>query len=254
MGIWYKQRGIHRNYTAVSAITAGTPVRLADGFTGIVDRDIAAGATDGVCVDGIIEGDANSSDTWNDGDPLVYKASTGKLIVRTLALDPLVDLYVGTAHGAKTSGQTVAKAVLNAPSPANGVLAQTVVYEFDCETGVDATAHTLIPAALNPNGLLLLGAYGIVSEVFGGASQDQGIVTIRDSDANALCTLTPSDAGADVLNDVIVGTFDLFSAATGDAAKVVAAGKGVQGIVTQATSGASAAGKMKVYVLFAPLK
>lgn len=254
MGVWFKQESQQQNYTAGSSIAGGTPVLLPDGRTGITNRDIASGATDGVCTSGIVEADANSGDTWNDGDPLVYKASTGKAIARTLALDPTADLYLGTAHGAKVSGQTTAKLVLNAHSPANGVVVQSVVYEFDCETGVDATAHTLIPAALNPNGLILLAAYGIVSEVFGGGTQDQGIVTIRDSDANAICTLTPSDAAADALNDVVVGTFDLFSAATGDVAKIVAAGKGVQGIVSQPTSGSAVAGKMKVYVLFIPLK
>lgn len=127
-----------------------------------------------------------------------------------------------------------------------------IVYEFDTETGVDATAHTLVPASQNPRGLLILGVFGRVTEVFGGASEDQGIVTVQDEDDTAIATLTPTNAGADALGDIIVG-YSAYAASTGAATKTVAAGKAVEGIVSQATSGAGAAGKMKVYVVAIPL-
>lgn len=127
-----------------------------------------------------------------------------------------------------------------------------IVYEFDTETGVDATAHTLIPASQNPRGLLILGVFGRVTEVFAGASEDQGIVTVQDEDDTAIATLTPTNAGADAVGDIIVG-YAAHAATTGAATKTVAAGKAVEGIVSQATSGAGAAGKMKVYIEAIPL-
>lgn len=253
MGLNFIQDGCNVDYTPSVAVTAGDPVRLADGRVGIAVRDIAANKLDAVRVKGIFEGAANSADTWNKGDTLVWDASAGKLVAKALALDGSADLVIGPAQAAKTNGQTTARAALNEGPRNSGVQIQQVVYEFDTETGVDAATHVLIPAEQNPYGLLLLGVYGIVTEVFGGASQDQGIVTVEDTDGTDICTLTPSDAAADVVNDVIVGTADLFSAATGDAAKVVPAGKGVRGVVTQVTAGAGAAGKMKVYCLFLPL-
>ncbi|MBI3464296.1 MAG: DUF2190 family protein [Planctomycetes bacterium] len=253
MGLNYRQQGETINYTPGSDVTAGTPIRLANGQAGVALSDIAANTLGALRVKGIFEGPANSSDTWNAGDPLVWDESADKIVKRALTLDGSADFYLGVSEEAKTNGQTTAKVRLNVPSPANGVVAQSVVYEFDTETGVDAATHVLIPASHNPNGLLLLAAYGIVTEVFAGASQDQGIVTVEDTDGTDLCTLTPSDTSADAVNDVIVGTADVFSATTADAAKIVAAGKGVQGVVSQATSGAGAAGKMKVYCLFMPL-
>ena len=253
MGLNYVQEGETLKYTPAVAVTAGTPIRLANGQVGVTLRDIAANALGDLRVKDIFEGPANSADTWNAGDPLVWDESADKIVKRTLTLDGAADFYLGPSVNAKTSGQTTARVRLNQPSPANGIAPQVAVYEFDAETGVDPAVHVLIPAEHNPNGLVLLAAYGIVTEVFGGATQDQGIVTVEDTDGTDLCTLTPTDVGADVVNDVIVGTFDLFSAATGDAAKIVAAGKGIRGVVTQATSGAGAAGKMKVYVLALPL-
>lgn len=127
-----------------------------------------------------------------------------------------------------------------------------IVYEFDCETGIDSATHILLPAAANAGGLVIVDGFAIVTEVFGGATEDQGIVTVTDTDANSLFTLTPSNLGADAINDVIVGT-SLPGAVTGDAAKVVAAGKGIEASVTQATSGSGAAGKMKVVLIVRPL-
>ena len=123
-----------------------------------------------------------------------------------------------------------------------------VVYEFDCQTGVDAATHILIPAALNPTGLVIQHGFAIVTEQFAGSSEDQGIVTVEDTDGTDLFTLTASDAGADALNDIIQG-YSAPAASTGAAAKVVAADKGVRGLVTQATSGGSPAGKMKVILV-----
>lgn len=129
---------------------------------------------------------------------------------------------------------------------------EPIVQEFDCETGVDTAAKTLLYASQNPTGLLIKEIYGRVTEVFGGASEDQGIITVRDTVPNTLATLTPSDAGADAAGDIIVG-YAAAAASTGAATKTVAPGVGIEAIVTQATSGAGAAGKAKVYIAFQPL-
>lgn len=247
----YISEGEVVKHTPSAAVTAGTPTLMPDGRIGVPPSDVAANTEGNFQVCGIVQGATNSSDTWNAGDKLAWDDSASVIVKANLA-QANADLVLGVATAAQANGDTTGRVYLNV-NPSGGVITQSAVYEFDCETGVDAAAHTLIPSELNPHGLLLLGAYGIVTEQFAGSSEDQGIVTIQDEDDTAICTLTASDSGADALNDVIVGTSDVFSATSGDAAKVVAANKDVEGIVSQATSGGSPAGKMKVYLLFMPL-
>lgn len=239
---------------AAGALTGGEVQQLSDARAAYVDglQAVAANDTYGLRARAIAKFAAASGTTFSKGDPVYWNSSTNLAVAPALTLDGSTIFYLGTCHKAKTSGQTVVEVDMNV-QPLLPAIPQPFVYEFDCETGVDASTHVLIPANYNKRGLLLLAAYALVTEVFGGASEDQGIVTIEDTDGTDLCTLTATDAGADAANDVIVGTSDVFSATTGDAAKVVAAGKGIRGVVTQATSGAGAAGKMKVYVLVMPL-
>ena len=122
--------------------------------------------------------------------------------------------------------------------------------EIDTETDTDD--HLLVPKFANPKGLLITAIFGRVTEVFGGGTEDQGIVTVYDEDDNSLATLTPSDAGADAVGDIIEGYF-LQEAATGAAHKSVAAGKFVDCKCTQAVTGTAAAGKMRVYIQAVPL-
>lgn len=253
MGLYFSQPGDDVDYTPAGALSAGDVVRMADGSVGVALRDVAAGVTTSLRKSGIFRGDAESADTWSAGDILAYDQSAGKLVKASLTLDGAGDKIIGPATRAKTNGQTEGYARLNGQPRNHGLQLQSITYEFDCENGKDTDEHVLIPAEQNPHGLLLLGAYGIVTEVFAGSSQDQGIVTIEDEDDGAICTLTPTDGAADVIGDVIVGTADVFSATTGDAAKFVPAGKAVQGFVSQVTAGGSPAGKIKVYLLFMPL-
>jgi predicted RecA/RadA family phage recombinase len=248
-----KQEGDAVYYTPSAAVVAGVPTRLPDGRVGIPPNAVAASVEGSFDVRGVFQGDTASAATWNAGDKLAWDASASQLVKAALTLDGDADLIIGTAGEAQVSGATTGTVLLNEGPRNYGLQVQQVVYEFDCETGVDSTAHVLIPSEQNPHGLLLLGAYAIVTEVFAGSTQDQGIVTIQDEDDTAICTLTASDAAADAVNDIIVGTSDIFGATSGDAAKVVAAGKDVEGIVSQATSGGTPAGKMKVFLLFMPL-
>jgi len=127
-----------------------------------------------------------------------------------------------------------------------------LVPELDCESGVDSVDHMLIPKWMNQHGLLILAVYGVITEVFAGASQDQGVVTVYDEDDNSIITITVADAGADVVGDVRLG-YNIFGATAGDAGKLVPAGKFVDCKVTQNTSGAGAAGKMRIHVIAKPL-
>lgn len=249
MSLYFSQVADDVDYTPGSAVTAGDPVRLPDGSIGVVNRTVASGVPTTVRKGGIFRGDANSGDTWSKGETLIYDASTGKLVKAALTLDGSADMVIGPAAVAKTSGQLEGFVELEGGPRNRGLVTQAVVFEFD---HADADAHVLIPASQNPFGLMLLGCYGIVTEQMAGSSQDQMIVTVEDTDGTDLCTLTASDSAADAVGDVIVGTADIFSATTGDAAKFVPAGKGVQGIVSQATAG-TPAGKIKVYALFLPI-
>lgn len=121
---------------------------------------------------------------------------------------------------------------------------------------VAANKALLIHPTENQNGLMVLTAFGLVTETFAGDTQDQGIVTLEDTDGSDICTFTPSDAGADAVNDVIAPSggvpLGVAAVATGALMVPVAAGKGVQGLVSQLTSGASEQGAMKVFVMAVP--
>ena len=123
---------------------------------------------------------------------------------------------------------------------------------------IDCTAANLallVHPTENQNGLYVHSAWGIVTEQFGGDTEDQGIVTLQDTAGTTLgITLTPSDAGADAVGDIVaaVANSTLANAATGSALVMVPAGKGVQAKVTQLASGTSAAGGMKVGLIAIP--
>jgi predicted RecA/RadA family phage recombinase len=245
--------------TAGASYSSGEVIRLADGRAGYVEGLTGAesGDTMGVRQCGVARLASASGTTFAIGAPVYWDASANQAVAPSATLDGSADFYVGVAAKAKTSGQTTVDVELNV-HPFSPDLVNRFVYEFDTEDGEDETSsvkneHVLIPAAANTRGLLILGVYGVITEAFGGASQDQGIVTVRDASNNTICTLTPTDGGADSVGDVIVGTSKLLGGSTGDAVKTVAAGEYVDAQVTQETSGSGKAGKVKVYVLAIPL-
>lgn len=106
--------------------------------------------------------------------------------------------------------------------------------------------ETLIAAVQNPTGMLIRQCFGIVSEQFGGGTQDQGIFTLKDTAGTTLgITLTPSDGGVDALLDVVQG-INCLNAATGSPLVYVPAKLGVNVHCTQITEGSSLGGKLKV--------
>jgi len=254
MGTYREQNTSDRvDFTPGSAVSGGTPTRIGGSILGTPDRDVAASQQDGFQLAGIRRADSASATVFAKGDTVYYNLTTGLAVVAALTFDPDVTVAVGVATKAKASGELFVQYLPSSPTDRYGAI-QPYIYEFDCDgANGDVLEHVLIPAWMNRHGLLILGVFGIVTEVFAGSSEDQGIITIEDEDDNAISTLTASNAAADAVNDVIVGTNDLYSATSGDAAKVVAAGKAVQGFVSQQTSGGTPAGKMKVYIRAIPL-
>lgn len=237
------------DYTPGAAVTAGDAVQLADGTVGVSPMDIAASDKGALEKNGVFKVDAASATTWSDGDEIWYDASAGQAVKKSNALDGDADFRLGVAVGAKASGVTYGYVRLNDARPPF----DPIVYEFDCDgDNGDTDTHVLVPAEMNPNGLLITGIYGIVTEAFAGSSEDQGVVTVEDTDGTDLTTITVADAGADTIGDVRLG-YKIDGATAGDAAKTVAAGKGVRGLVSTQTSGGTPAGKIKVYVTAIPL-
>jgi len=240
------QEGHSLDHTPASALTAGTVMQLADGTAAVPANDVEANALGSVHRCGVFKVAAATGTTWSDGDELWWDESAAKAVKKALTLDGSADFRLGIAVGAKASGPLFGYVRLNDHRPPF----TPIVFEFDCQTGVDTADHVLVPAEMNPNGLVITSIFALVTEVFAG-TEDQGIVTVSDEDDTALATLTPTDAGADAVGDIIEGFF-LHEAATGAAGVVVPAGKYIDAAVTQVTTGA-AAGKMKVYITAIPL-
>jgi len=114
----------------------------------------------------------------------------------------------------------------------------------------------------NGTGLIVDFCYALITTAMVGSSEDQGIITVRDTagSPNTICTLTPSDGGADAIGDFVPGDAvggaltvgGSAGAALGEAIVSVAAGLGIDAIVSQATAG-TPAGAMKVVLQASPI-
>lgn len=238
---------------AAAAYDPGEILQLPDGraAVNIGQKAVAIGDAYGLQTSGIFNIASASATTFSAGAEVYWDSSASVAVGASNDLDGSADFYLGYAVAAKTSGQLTVQVDLNA----GWQRLRPFVFEFDTETDTDT--HTLIPASMNPNGLQIMSVVGIVTEAFAGGTEDQGIVTIKDNatSPNTICTLTPSDEGADALQDVIQGASqaNAILSATGTLSVKVAAGKAVTGAVTQAVSGTGAAGKMRVHIIALPL-
>lgn len=244
----YYQLGESLDYTPSGAATAGEVLQLADGRAAVPSNDIAALAKGSLTIRGVFKVAALTGATWSDGALLYWDASASGAVVKTLALDGDTDFYIGRAVGAKTAGPLFGYVELNAPRP----VLDPIVYEFDVADG-DLLDHVLIPAEQNPNGLMILGVWGVVTEKMAGDSEDQGVITVRDEANTTICTLTPSNTAADDIGDIVTG-YSIGDDATGTAGKFVAAGAYVDAATTTKCAGGTPAGKIKVYIHAIPLK
>jgi hypothetical protein len=116
--------------------------------------------------------------------------------------------------------------------------------ELECKTANQRV--DIIPAGIVRVGSHVVSGHALITEVMAGSSQDQGIATIYDTDDNAIMTLTPSDAAADAVGDIVLGSVN--RPATGTALIPIAALKGIYAKVTQVTAGGTPTGKYRVYI------
>jgi len=243
----FRQNAGQQDHTPAGAVSAGEIIQLEDARAAVVKTDLAASAKGAVYTTGIFDVLSASATTFAIGDPVYWD------ITASLAIPPdetaAGDLYLGTAVAAKTSGQLVVRVDLNARARQREQFSSRVI-EIDHE---DTAEHTLIDAADNPEGLLLVAFLGEVTEAPAGSSEDQLIVTLYDEDDNALDTLSTTNTTPDAIGDVIIGALSLFGVATGAVITKIPAGKSAYAKVSQATVG-TPAGKLKVRVLVVPLQ
>jgi len=116
----------------------------------------------------------------------------------------------------------------------------------------------LIDPTENHNGLIITRAFAIVTTAMAGSSEDQGEVTLQDTDGTTLgIVMIGTNTTPDVAGDIILPTGTVVDnhatpAATGAAVVIVPADKGVRVKCTQATAG-TPAGAVKVYVKAVPI-
>lgn len=241
------------NHTPGSALSAGDIVSVGGSLFGFAQEDVEANRMGSLSLPlaGMRWARSGSATTFSVGDEVVWDTSAGEAIAPALTLDD-GDIPLGICCVAKVSGQNAVAFIPYEVLDHYSVI-RPFVREFDCEAGTLNEAHVQIPAWMNRHGLVYRAAFGLITEVMAGSTQDQGIITVEDGDANAICTLTPSDAGADAIGDIVQADISVWASATGVAWKTVAAGKAVQAKISQKTSGTGAAGKIKVYLDFVPL-
>lgn len=230
-------------YVATAALVSGQIVILPTGQTGIVAglSPVAIGDVYAAYTEGIFDVASATGTTFAQG-ARVYWDDTNNVAVGTATAIPL-----GIAAAAKASGPLTVSVILGANKALCPVVSGGVTIAFNTSGNT-----TILNASQNKGGMDVSDFYGVITTVCAGASQDQLIVGLYDSDDNEISTLTVSDAGADAVGDLVPGTLTT-KAALGTVLAVVPAGKGAYVKVKQATSGAGAAGAMRVKAVFNPI-
>lgn len=126
----FKQPGIHPDYTAVVAMTAGQVIQLADGRAAVVNDDIAAGKIGAVRVEGHYVMQKTASIALLDGGRAYWDHSAN-----TVTFKPVNDrdFYVGTVVGDAVAADTTVVVNLNVKP----------VYEIELGVGEWTVADTL---------------------------------------------------------------------------------------------------------------
>lgn len=246
------------DYTPASATAGGILVNPGGGFMGATERNLAASEAGALALEGIrrYKKDGTTGPTFAVGDTIVWDHSANLAVALALGHDGGNDKACAICTKAATASHDFVEGM-----PIQAIDRHAAIRPFiqtvDCGVATAAAAATMIPAYMNMHGLVLVNAFALVVEAFAGATEDQGIVTLEDSDGTDICTFTAADASADAIGDILIGSLSLCQDDSGDlsgsAWKTVAAGKGVQVLATQLTSGAGLTGQMKVYAHFLPL-
>lgn len=103
------------DYTAVTAVEAGTIVLLASGRAGIVQTDLAAGELGSVQDTGIINATVDTNVVWSDGEEIWWDDANNTAVVAGAAT---ATFRLGLAIGAKVAGVLIGQVELNGrPGP-----------------------------------------------------------------------------------------------------------------------------------------
>lgn len=235
----FRENHGQQEYTAAGTLLGGAVMELSDGRCGVLQTNLVSGEKGSVRTLGTVSVKKGSV-AFVVGDPVYWDVSADTAINVALAYE-VGDIYMGRCMVAAASGAARVDVDLNglpAPIVRNGILIDHA----------DTQKFHIINAAQNPNGIQVISAYCFIAEVMAGSSEDQLIVSLYDSDDNALDTLTPSNTAADILNDVVIGAKSLWAATTGEAKSVIIpADKGAYWKVSQATAG-TPAGKLRCFL------
>lgn len=241
-----------------AAVESGDFVASPDGRIGIARSLDGVAAGDRVVADIYPEADIvkAAGTTFAAGDPVYFNFATGLAVTTppagssSTARCPLV----GVCVKAPVTNATVVLTKLNTPlGGSQAALLGTFVTPTVTVDHADTTKYPVVDASQNLNGLMILGAWGKVTEQPAGASEDQLGVSLYDSDDNLLLTLLTS-ATPDAVGDIVVPATTPLSAASG-AVMVgeIPAGKGAYWAVSQATAGSGLAGGLRCTAQLAPL-
>lgn len=139
--------------------------------------------------------------------------------------------------------------------PSDGQLSPLISAMTPAMTCTAAHKAMLIHPSQNFNGLVVLAAFGLVTTQWAGGTEDQAVITLKDTaDTTLGITLSGANGGAAAATLMVAALTVLHgTAAAGDAIVIVPAGLGVYAHVTQLCSGAGAAGAAKVGLLAMPV-
>lgn len=241
------------HFTASGTMAGGSLFQMSDGRAAVVSQLKGAVSGDRVSAQtqGIFGLAAASATLFAVGDDVFWDASADLAITAPASAE---DFYCGKCVKEKVDGATEVWTDLNVGGISGGSLGglvQSPTVELDWE---DATEYTVLNAEQNPSGAYVFACFGEITEQCAGGDEDQLICQLLDEDDNVLSVLTVTDGGADAVGDIVQGTQTANGASTGAVLKKVPADKAAKVKVSQATSGAGAAGTMAVTVVFLPIR
>lgn len=241
-------------FTAAATLASGEIVQLADGRPGVIGglKGFVSGDPAVAYPLGRFAVTCATGTTFSIGDPVYWDTSASLAVT---APGDATDMLLGSAGKAKTSGQLVVEVDFGVGFAGAGASGARTMWT----TRVASIAHDdsaefdLVVAAENPTGLIVMSFPGLVTEAPVGDSEDQLVITLYDSDGNALAAMTTTNTTPDAAGDIVQGTPTVMNAATGLVFAIIPAGKGAYAKVSQATVGGSIAGEIDVRALVMPL-
>ena len=176
----------------------------------------------------------SSGTDFVEGQPVWWNSTTHK------AVDTATGYYLGVCREDTATGSTWVTFNLN-QGLALGYYTQPTPHTF--AHGDGSGKVDMLLAASNAAGCVITSGWGIVKTHMAGGDEDQMIITIYDSDNNAIGTITCANGGAAAGSVAWMTT----------PALTIPAGKGIKAAITQDTSGGGAGGATRIYLTVSPL-